>query len=187
MSSAASLCKVLEWAKWHTSASELHDRWSHHHHHYHNRRQSLSLPWSSSSLSVSRFVNAKFSIHRRKGSYFIYLTYWIAYLWRRLIVIKDHHTHHYCPRWCCMIFLLRSVHRRKSSYLNYLINWTIFQWRSMFFVLLSSAGLFSRSIGNCCFGLGHVWRLTEDDETRNHGRSKWRLRTPTICRRSVPA
>ena len=125
-------------------------------------------------------------MHRRKGSYLIYLTNWIAYLWRRLIV-KDRHHHHYCPGWCCRTLHLRSLHRRKGSYLNYLINWTIFQWCSMFFVLLSSAGLFSLTIGNSCLRLGHIWRLTEDEKTRNHARSKWRLRTPTICRRSVPA
>ena len=33
----------------------------------------------------------------------------------------------------------------------------------------------------------HRWRLPEDEETNGHERSTWRLRTPTICRRSVPA
>ena len=33
----------------------------------------------------------------------------------------------------------------------------------------------------------HCWRRLEYDETNNHERSTWRLRTPTICRRSVPA
>ena len=52
----------------------------------------------------------------------------------------------------------------------------------------------------CCIGFGpshdvlqelldveKYWRRLEDDETNSHERSTWRLRTPTICRRSVPA
>ena len=31
------------------------------------------------------------------------------------------------------------------------------------------------------------WRRLEDEENSSHERSTWRLRTPTICRRSVPA
>ena len=31
------------------------------------------------------------------------------------------------------------------------------------------------------------WRPLEYEETKSHERSTWRLRTPTICRRSVPA
>ena len=40
----------------------------------------------------------------------------------------------------------------------------------------------SRSFGGRKIG----WRL-EYEETNSHERSTWRLRTPTICRRSVPA
>ena len=32
-----------------------------------------------------------------------------------------------------------------------------------------------------------IWQRLEDEETNIHERSTWRLRTPTICRRSVPA
>ena len=51
----------------------------------------------------------------------------------------------------------------------------------------------------CCIGFGpshdvlqelleveQCWRRQEDEETNNHERTTWRLRTPTICRRSVP-
>ena len=31
------------------------------------------------------------------------------------------------------------------------------------------------------------WQRLEDEETNSHERSTWRLRTPTICRRSAPA
>ena len=38
-------------------------------------------------------------------------------------------------------------------------------------------------------GVEHRWLLQEkkNEETNNHEPSTWRLRTPTICRRSVPA
>ena len=52
----------------------------------------------------------------------------------------------------------------------------------------------------CCIGFGpshdvlqelleveQCWRRLEEEETNSHERSTWRLRTPTICRRSVPA
>ena len=52
----------------------------------------------------------------------------------------------------------------------------------------------------CCIGFGtshdvlqelleveQCWQRLEDKETNSHELSTWRLRTPTICRRSVPA
>ena len=52
----------------------------------------------------------------------------------------------------------------------------------------------------CCIGFGtshdvlqelleaeQCWQRLEDEETSSHELSMWRLRTPTICRRSVPA
>ena len=35
--------------------------------------------------------------------------------------------------------------------------------------------------------VGDCWPRLVDEETNNHEPSTWRLRTPTICRRSVPA
>ena len=73
----------------------------------------------------------------------------------------------------------RLLRRRDGSYLVYLTNYISFLQRSMIFGLLSSAGFSS-------------WWTKKGSEGRSTQPPigfcwTWRLPTPTICRRSVPA
>ena len=128
-----------------------------------------------------------FSVHGCKGRYLVYLINWASGLSL------------YGSRGSLFFFL------RPASSLDVAVDpqYNIKQYNKIHFIqisdiLLQDSEICRRKMFCIGFGPSHdvlqellevekCWRRLEGEKTNSHERSTWRLRTPTICRRSVPA
>ena len=131
-----------------------------------------------------------FSIHRRKGSYLAYLINWtiFLYIWKIFVLLSSAGLF----PWCSNRPTIQSHTIRSKAFYSH------FQ-KQIFLVTRFKGKKVNRKRASLGFppshevleelsGVEHCRPLSDQDkETKSHERSTRRLRTPTICRRSVPA
>ena len=131
-----------------------------------------------------------FSIHRLKGSYLAYLINFTVFLdiWRFFVLLSSAGLF----PWCSNGPTIQShTIRSKAFYSNF--------QKQIFLVTRFKEKNVNRQLASLGFPPRHevLQELSgvelcrplsdQDKKTNSHERSTWRLRTPTICRRSVPA
>ena len=131
-----------------------------------------------------------FSIHRRKGSYLAYLINWtiFLYIWKIFVLLSSAGLF----PWCTNGPTIQSHTVRSKAFYSHI-------YKQIFLVTRFKEKKGNRQCAALGFppsdeviqelsGVEHCRLLSDQDkETKSHERSTWRLRTPTICRRSVPA
>ena len=156
----------------------VNDHHHHHHHHHHHGRHHRGhhhhncLAWSW------------------KGSYFGYLinrTIFL-YIWKIFVLLSSAGLF----PWCTNGPTIQSHTVRSKAFYSHI-------YKQIFLVTRFKEKKGNRQCAALGFppsdeviqelsGVEHCRLLSDQDkETKSHERSTWRLRTPTICRRSVPA